>query len=92
MLLRPSYVLGGRAMRVVKNDAELKNYLSILATADDDGNPFSSGPLLVDQFLTETIEIDVAFISGPSIVSSAGNLDHGKIAFLMATLFVELFK
>ena len=50
VLLRPSYVLGGRAMRVVKNDTELKNYLSILATADDDGNPFSSGHYLLTSF------------------------------------------
>jgi len=76
VLLRPSYVLGGRAMRVVKNDAELKNYLSILATADDDGNPFSSGPLLVDQFLTETIEIDVDLISDGKDVFIAGILEH----------------
>ena len=34
----------------------------------------------------------VAFISGPNIVSSAGNLDHGNIAFLIATLFDELLK
>ena len=76
VLLRPSYVLGGRAMRVVKNDDELKNYLSILATADDDGNPFSSGPLLVDQFLTETIEIDVDLISDGKDVFIAGILEH----------------
>ena len=76
VLLRPSYVLGGRAMRVVKNDEELKNYLSILATADDDGNPFSSGPLLVDQFLTETIEIDVDLISDGKDVFIAGILEH----------------
>ena len=63
VLLRPSYVLGGRAMRVVQNNDELNNYLDILASADEDGNPFKSGPLLVDQFLTDTIEIDVDLIS-----------------------------
>ena len=76
VLLRPSYVLGGRAMRVVKNDEELKNYLSILSTSDEDGNPFNSGPLLVDQFLTNTIEIDVDLISDGNEVFTAGILEH----------------
>lgn len=76
VLLRPSYVLGGRAMRVVKNDKELKNYLSILSTSDEDGNPFNSGPLLVDQFLTNTIEIDVDLISDGKEVFTAGILEH----------------
>ena len=76
VLLRPSYVLGGRAMRVVQNDAELKNYLSILASADEDGNPFNSGPLLVDQFLTDTVEVDVDLISDGKEVFIAGVLEH----------------
>jgi len=76
VLLRPSYVLGGRAMRVVKNDEELKNYLSILSTSDEDGNPFNSGPLLVDQFLTNAIEIDVDLISDGKEVFTAGILEH----------------
>ena len=76
VLLRPSYVLGGRAMRVVTNDEELKNYLSILSTSDEDGNPFNSGPLLVDQFLTNTIEIDVDLISDGKEVFTAGILEH----------------
>ena len=76
VLLRPSYVLGGRAMRVVQNNDELKNYLDILASADEDGNPFKSGPLLVDQFLTDTIEIDVDLISDGEEVFIAGILEH----------------
>ena len=76
VLLRPSYVLGGRAMRVVQTDEELNNYLNILASADEDGNPFKSGPLLVDQFLTETVEIDVDLISDGKDVFIAGILEH----------------
>ena len=76
VLLRPSYVLGGRAMRVVRNNEELTNYLDILASADEDGNPFKSGPLLVDQFLTNTIEIDVDLISDGEEVFIAGILEH----------------
>ena len=49
VLLRPSYVLGGRAMRVVNNEIELSNYLDVLSKSDEDGNPFNSGPLLVDE-------------------------------------------
>ena len=76
VLLRPSYVLGGRAMRVVQTNEELENYLDILASADEDGNPFKSGPLLVDQFLTDTIEIDVDLISDGKEVYIAGILEH----------------
>ncbi len=76
VLLRPSYVLGGRAMRVVQTDEKLNNYLNILASADEDGNPFKSGPLLVDQFLTETVEIDVDLISDGKDVFIAGILEH----------------
>ena len=76
VLLRPSYVLGGRAMRVVQNEDELNNYLGILASGDEDGNPFKSGPLLVDEFLTETIEIDVDLISDGENVFIAGILEH----------------
>ena len=76
VLLRPSYVLGGRAMRVVRNEDELNNYLGILASGDEDGNPFKSGPLLVDEFLTETIEIDVDLISDGKNVFIAGILEH----------------
>ena len=76
VLLRPSYVLGGRAMRVVRNEDELNNYLGILASGDEDGNPFKSGPLLVDEFLTETIEVDVDLISDGEHVFIAGILEH----------------
>ena len=68
--------LGGRAMRVVQTNEELENYLDILASADEDGNPFKSGPLLVDQFLTDTIEIDVDLISDGKEVYISGILEH----------------
>ena len=83
VLLRPSYVLGGRAMRVVQNNDELNNYLDILASTDEDGNPFKSGPLLVDQFLTDTIEIDVDLISDGEEVFIAGILEHLEPCLLL---------
>lgn len=76
VLLRPSYVLGGRAMRVVNNETELSNYLDVLSKSDEDGNPFNSGPLLVDEFLTNAIEIDVDLISDGTDVVIAGILEH----------------
>ena len=76
VLLRPSYVLGGRAMRVVNNEIELSNYLDVLSKSDEDGNPFNSGPLLVDEYLTNAIEIDVDLISDGADVVIAGILEH----------------
>ena len=76
VLLRPSYVLGGRAMRVVNDEIELNKYLEVLSLNDEEGNPFSSGPLLVDQFLTDAIEIDVDLISDGHEVFIAGILEH----------------
>ena len=76
VLLRPSYVLGGRAMRVVNNETELSNYLEVLSKSDEDGNPFNSGPLLVDEYLTNAIEIDVDLISDGTDVVIAGILEH----------------
>ena len=76
VLLRPSYVLGGRAMRVVNNEIELSNYLDVLSKSDEDGNPFNSGPLLVDEYLTNAIEIDVDLISDGTDVFIAGILEH----------------
>lgn len=76
VLLRPSYVLGGRAMRVVNNEIELSNYLDVLSKSDEDGNSFNSGPLLVDEYLTNAIEIDVDLISDGTDVVIAGILEH----------------
>ena len=76
VLLRPSYVLGGRAMRVVNNETELSNYLDVLSKSDEDANPFNSGPLLVDEYLTNAIEIDVDLISDGTDVVIAGILEH----------------
>ncbi len=76
VLLRPSYVLGGRAMRVVNNSLELDKYIDVLSKSDEEGNPFTSGPLLVDEFLTNAIEIDVDLISDGKEVYIAGILEH----------------
>ncbi|WP_128906420.1 carbamoyl-phosphate synthase large subunit [Halorubrum amylolyticum] len=53
VLVRPSYVLGGRAMRVVENDADLEEYIEEAVRVSPDK------PILVDQFLDDAVELDV---------------------------------
>ncbi len=53
MLVRPSYVLGGRAMEIVYDDAALDHYMQHAVQATPDR------PILVDKFLEDAIEIDV---------------------------------
>lgn len=55
VLLRPSFVLGGRGMEIVNDEAALDRYLD----RPDIGALFSRGPLLIDRFLDAAIEIDV---------------------------------
>ena len=63
-------------MRVVNNSIELEKYINALSKSDEEGNPFASGPLLVDEFLTNAIEIDVDLISDGKEVFIAGILEH----------------
>ncbi|MFO7952768.1 MAG: carbamoyl-phosphate synthase large subunit [Bacillota bacterium] len=70
LLARPSYVLGGRAMRVVYHADELKKYISTLPEL----NP--SNPLLLDKFLEEAVEIDVDAISDGDQVVIGGIMEH----------------
>ena len=53
LVVRPSYVLGGRAMQLVHSDAELKNYLAHAVVASEDS------PVLLDKFLAKAVEVDV---------------------------------
>ncbi|WP_331775194.1 carbamoyl-phosphate synthase large subunit [Sulfurospirillum sp. 1612] len=53
VLVRPSYVLGGRAMRIVYNETELREYM------DEAVSVSHSSPVLIDQFLDNAIELDV---------------------------------
>jgi carbamoyl-phosphate synthase large subunit len=57
VLVRPSYVLGGRGMRVIHEQQELRNYLQGL------GAGLREHPVLIDQFLQDAIEIDVDGVS-----------------------------
>ena len=69
IVVRPSYVLGGRAMRIVNNELELKSYFN--------SNFIKNGKaILIDQFLVDAKEIDVDAISDGKNVFIAGILEH----------------
>jgi len=57
ILVRPSFVLGGRAMQIVYSDAELRHYMRFAVEASPER------PVLVDQFLEDAIEVDVDCIA-----------------------------
>lgn len=70
VLVRPSYVLGGRGMRIVYDENELKLYV------DEAVSISNEAPLLVDKFLDRAVEIDVDAISDGTEVFVGGVLEH----------------
>ncbi|KAA6227141.1 MULTISPECIES: carbamoyl-phosphate synthase large subunit [unclassified Campylobacter] len=70
VLVRPSYVLGGRAMRVVNDENELKLYMQEAVQVSD------KSPVLIDEFLENASEIDVDAISDGKNVYVAGIMEH----------------
>ncbi len=70
VLVRPSYVLGGRAMEIVYDDESLENYIKFAVEASPDH------PILVDKFLEDAIEIDVDAISDGERVVVGGIMEH----------------
>ncbi|RST31011.1 carbamoyl-phosphate synthase large subunit [Sphingomonas ginkgonis] len=70
VLLRPSYVLGGRAMEVVDGIAQLDNYIATAVQVS------GTSPVLIDRYLRDAIEVDVDAISDGTDVAIAGVLQH----------------
>lgn len=70
VLVRPSFVLGGRSMRICYSEAELKKYLK------DFPDCFEGGPLLLDSFLKDATEVDVDAICDGREVFIAGVMEH----------------
>jgi len=71
VMVRPSYVLGGRAMAVVRSDAELDAYLSeVYAELED------APTILVDAFLEGAVELDVDALSDGVTTVVAGIMEH----------------
>lgn len=70
LVVRPSYVLGGRAMEIVYNEEDLRNYMDNAVAVSN------SSPVLLDRFLNNAIEVDVDAISDGQDVCIAGIMEH----------------
>jgi carbamoyl-phosphate synthase large subunit len=70
VLIRPSYVLGGRAMEIVYNEGELETYMKSAAKIS------KKHPILVDKYLTHAVEIDVDAVCDGEDVYIGGVLEH----------------
>jgi carbamoyl-phosphate synthase large subunit len=74
VVVRPSYVLGGRAMAIVYDDIALSRYMAQAVEAAP------GQPILVDRFLEDAIEIDVDAVSDGTDVIVAGVMEHIELA------------
>ena len=70
VVIRPSYVLGGRAMEIVHNQDQLQTYINDAVKVSGDN------PVLIDSFLKNAIEVDVDAISDGSETFIAGIMEH----------------
>ncbi len=70
VLVRPSYVLGGRAMRIVYSQEELKSYM------DEAVSVSHESPVLIDKFLDRAVELDVDAISDGESVYIGSVMQH----------------
>ena len=75
LMARPSYVLGGRAMRTVHSQSDLETYLTEVYSSVE-GNP----SILLDQFLENALELDVDCLCDGSIAVVAGVMEHVEAA------------
>ena len=69
-VIRPSYVLGGRAMEIVHNEDELKKYFKEAVVVS------GKSPVLIDHYLKDSIEVDVDAVSDGKKVIIAGIMEH----------------
>ena len=74
VLVRPSYVLGGRGMEIVYSEEELKTYMDTAVKVS------RNHPVLIDKYLTEAIEIDVDSICDGEDVYIGGIMEHVEYA------------
>jgi len=70
VVVRPSYVLGGRAMEIVHDVGQLRNYMKFAVDASPEH------PILVDKFLEEAIEVDVDALCDRTDVVIGGIMQH----------------
>jgi carbamoyl-phosphate synthase large subunit len=79
VVIRPSYVLGGRAMEIVHDPAHLARYVARLASDLDRPSELvvsDRRPLLIDRYLSDAIEVDVDCIADGKDVYIAGIMEH----------------
>ena len=70
LVIRPSFVLGGRAMEIVRDDAQLERYIRTAVQVSGDS------PVLLDSYLSGAIEVDVDALSDGKNVHVAGIMEH----------------
>ena len=70
LVVRPSYVLGGRAMEIIYQEEDLKHYLGNAVAVSNDS------PVLLDKFLNDAIEVDVDAICDGTDVMIGGIMEH----------------
>ena len=70
LVVRPSYVLGGRAMEIVHDDDDLNRYMTEAVKVSNDS------PVLLDRFLNNAIEVDVDALSDGTDVVIGGIMEH----------------
>ena len=70
IVVRPSYVLGGRAMEIVTNTSDLEKYMKEAVDVSDDS------PILLDKFLNDAIEVDIDLLCDGEEVYVAGIMEH----------------
>ena len=70
LVVRPSYVLGGRAMEIVREEADLRRYMTEAVKVSNDS------PVLLDRFLNDAIEVDVDALSDGEQVVIGGIMQH----------------
>jgi carbamoyl-phosphate synthase large subunit len=74
LVVRPSYVLGGRAMEIVHGDKDLERYMREAVKVSE------KSPVLLDRFLDDAIEVDVDCISDGTDVMIGGIMEHVEAA------------
>lgn len=74
VLVRPSYVLGGRAMQIVYNEASLRRYMREAVSVSPEH------PVLIDKFLDDATEVDVDAVSDGHDVVVGGVMEHIELA------------
>jgi carbamoyl-phosphate synthase large subunit len=79
IVVRPSYVLGGRAMQIVHTQADLEKYLREVVSDTDGMNGVAvteDAPILLDRFLNDALEVDVDAVSDGEQVIIGGIMEH----------------